>query len=177
MFSAIPNGGVGPPLVYGVVIGTLALLFAVLWQMFFELPFVLALRTEAGLPPTNTAFHVRLMMAGPLLAAIGLFAAAGISHLVLMMLDDGGRGFGVTLRAVAYANTPQLLGVIPVCGGLVGGIWCVVLYVAAATEAHETEWWRALLTYSLPAILCGSVTVAWSMTPLFMLGSLFAPNE
>ena len=172
LFSAVPDGEIGPPLLYGTVIGTAALLMAILWQTFFELAFALALRSEAGTLPILPGRHLGLVLASPLLAAIALLVGAGMSHLALWMLDDGGRGFGVTLRLVAYGNTPQLLGVIPVCGGLMGSIWSIVLYVFGATRSHETEWWRALLTCALPAILGSCVMLSWFSSPLFMFAGL-----
>ena len=171
LFSAVPSTEIGPPLLYGVLIGSVAIFFGVMWQMLFGSLLMLAEPREPGALAISTAMYLAVMLTSPLLAALGLFVSAGIYHVVLLILGGGRRGFAVTFRAVAYGNTPQLLGVVPFCGGIVAGVWCIVLYVIGASKGHGTEWWRALLAYFLPAILCCCVLI-WALMSLGLLGAL-----
>jgi hypothetical protein len=55
---------------------------------------------------------------------------------------------------MAYGGTPQLLGIIPFCGGVIGGIWALVLFILGAIHGHKTDWWRALIAYFAPVVVC-----------------------
>ena len=102
----------------------------------------------------STGVYLFFVILSPIFALIGLFIAAGVYHLGLLITDGGKRGFGVTLRAVCYGYTPGLLGVVPICGGIVGGLWVLVLTILGAMYGHRTEPWRAILGYFLPLIAC-----------------------
>jgi len=171
LFSAIPRTEIGPPLLYGVLIGTVDVVFSVLWQMAFGSLAMLADSTNAEEFAISTGLYLVIIVASPLLVAIGMFISAGIYHLVLLLLGDGRRGFAVTFRAVSYGSTPQLLAVVPLCGAIAGGIWGIILVIIAASMGHGTEWWRALLAYFLPAILCCCL-LAWALMSLGFLGAL-----
>jgi hypothetical protein len=89
----------------------------------------------------------------------------------LLVFGGAPRGFGVTLRAVAYGSTPQLLGVLPICGAIVGGLWSMVLVIIGAIYGHGTDGWRAILGYFLPLILC--CCLVWVLLSTFgLLGAL-----
>ena len=76
----------------------------------------------------------------------------------------------MTFRALAYGYTPGLLGVIPICGGVVGGIWAIVLVIIAGKLGHGTDWWRSILAYFLPTILCCCLLMGLA-TAMGLLGS------
>jgi hypothetical protein len=171
LFSAMPSGDIGPPLLYGVLVNTVAIVFLVLWQMTFGSLAMLADSASAEEVMFSTWVMVVCMVFSPLLAAVALFIQTGIYHLVLLLLGDGQRGFPITFRAVAYGSTPQLLAVIPFCGELVGGVWNIILEIIGASQGHGTEWWRALLAYFLPTILCCCLAV-WALMSLGFLGAL-----
>jgi hypothetical protein len=63
-----------------------------------------------------------------------------------------------------------LLGVVPICGGIVGAIWAIVLVIIAGKLGHGTDWWRAILAYFLPIILCCCL-LTWLATALGLIGT------
>ena len=67
-----------------------------------------------------------LLVGGSIHANVALWLEAAVG-LMLLLLGDGERGFAITIRAMAYGNTPTLLGVIPICGSLVGAIWALAV--------------------------------------------------
>ena len=44
--------------------------------------------------------------------------------------------------------------ILPICGGLISGIWCIVVQCIGLTRAHQTTTGRALLAILLPIIVC-----------------------
>lgn len=73
--------------------------------------------------------------------------------------------------AVAYGNSPNVLCIVPFCGGIIGGLWAVVLIIIGGKLGHGTEWWKAVLAYFLPAIVCCCL-VTWLMMTFGFLGAI-----
>jgi hypothetical protein len=44
--------------------------------------------------------------------------------------------------------------IVPVCGGLISGIWCLVCEIIGLTKAHNTSTGQAVLAVLLPVIVC-----------------------
>jgi hypothetical protein len=49
--------------------------------------------------------------------------------------------------------------VIPIVGGIVGGIWAAVLQVIGISKLQETEWWRALIAILLFPCACALIGI------------------
>ncbi len=120
-----------------------------LWQALFALlksgaasrmtsdnPMAAWVNSMANLPPLA---HVGMGIAALVLAPVFLYIGAGIVHLSAMLFRSAGNGFNATLRAVAYAAGPSLLGIIPACGAFVGGIWSLVILVIAVWKLQRTR--------------------------------------
>jgi hypothetical protein len=162
LFSNLKDGDLGPPVLYAVIVGTLAGIMGSIWHLVFGSMF--AFLDEAALEGLAvsgffTGFIVVFM---PLFVIVGLFVGTAILHVCLLLLGTQSRGFGVTLRAVAYAYGPQMFAVVPFCGSLVGGIWTLVLTIMGTYYGHRTDAWRAVLGYFLPLLVCcGFMVVLW----------------
>lgn len=171
LFSDLAREDLGPPIVYGVLTGTVTAVVSILWYMLFAGTAMLAEGVRAEEFAIGTGLYILLIFLSPLFTLIGLFISTAIYHLCLMIVGNGQRGFGVSFRAIAYGNTPTILGVVPICGGIVGGLWAVVLVIMAMKLGHRTDWWRAILAYFLPTILCCCV-LGWAMMSFGLLGAL-----
>jgi hypothetical protein len=171
LFSAMPGGDIGMPLLFGVLVGTVTVVFSILWNMMFSGMALLGGGLPAGEFALSTGLYILVMFLSPMFVAIGLFIQAAIFHVALMILGSADRGFAVTFRAVAYGNTPNLLAIVPFCGGLIGGIWAIVLIIIAGKQGHETEWWKAILAYFLPTIVCCCLML-WLASMFGFLGAL-----
>ncbi len=154
LFSGMASEDIGPPVVYGLIIGTVSMVFSLAWNMLFGGLASIAERASIEEFALSTGMMGLVMIFSPLFVVVALFVTAAIYHVMLMIVGDAQRGFGVTLRAVCYGSTPQLLGVVPFCGSLVGGIWGMVLAIMGAIYGHRTDGWRAILAYFLPMIVC-----------------------
>ena len=106
----------------------------------------------------------------PFVVAAALFAVSGILHLFLRVVRGANHGFEGTFRVVAYGQTTQILGAVPFIGGLIGGLWYLVVLVAGLREIHETTYARVILAFALMTFLAVAALLAVTI-PMMM--SLF----
>ena len=107
----------------------------------------------------------------PLFIVIGLFIGSGIVHLCLMIVGGANQSFETTFRVLAFSQgSASPLQIIPLCGGLISGVWAIVCNCIGLARAHETDTGRAVLAVFLPLIVCcgGGLLIA------FMFGALGA---
>ena len=162
-FRAMPvAGGLGSPLLYAVVVGWIGLAASAFYQAVFhsvvgagwaglgvDRPEVAAL---LGWLEGWVGFVAQVVFGG-VFVVIGLFFAAGILHLVLMLLGGARRDFEATFRVVSFSQATSILFLVPFCGQLVGGIWCLVLYVLGLAEAHGIGHGKAAAAVLLPIVV------------------------
>jgi len=155
-FTAMKReGGLGEPLLYAIIGGTLGGVFAITYNF--------ALRSFAPFGDRHGALaHVFgglgwifLLLLTPLFVVIGMFVASAILHVCLMIVGGAKQSFETTFRVVCSAEgSASPLLIIPFCGGLITGIWKVVLYCIGLARAHETDTGRAVIAVLLPVIVC-----------------------
>ena len=101
------------------------------------------------------------ILQAPVNAIWGMAIGGGLAHLGLMVVRAKKAGFEATARALAYAQAPMALYVVPILGLFVGPIWTIVVSVIALRETHECSTWRALLGYVLfPIFLMLTIAAA-----------------
>ena len=163
-FRAMPvTGGIGGPLLYGVIVGYAGLAAAAIYgaifqavagPRLFDMPhrgelekFLPYLQGGVGL-----VFQIVL---GPLLIAAGLFISSAILHLLLMLFGGAPRGFEATLRVRCYAEAASLFRLVPFCGTPIFVIYSLVLTIIGLSEAHGIGRGRAAAAVLLPLLfLC-----------------------
>lgn len=152
-----PEGGLGGPLLFGLIGGCIAYVFSLVVQAFLE--------SIPGYPGDNAIFHLFgfspwvmvliLSVLSPLSVLIGIFIGSGILHLCLMLLGGANRPFETTLRVVSFTGgSANLFSMIPICGWLIALIYTVVLECIGLARAHQTTTGKALLAVVLPIFLC-----------------------
>lgn len=149
-YAAVPRqGGTGPALVYYLVIGVMVAGATLFWD---SLGFYVG-RFD-GIGPAGPGLHpVVGFLLTPAILVLMLGIAAGITHVLLLLLNGASHGFGTTVRVFAYAYSPGIFGVIPVLGGLLGSIWMVVLLIIGLREAHEADGWKPAVAVLLPFVV------------------------
>jgi hypothetical protein len=171
-FTAMKReGGLGEPLFYAVIGGTLGMAFAVIYN------FVLRSLTPFG-DRHGALAHllgglgwILLLILAPLFVVIGTFIGSAILHVCLMIVGGAKQSFETTFRVICFVEgsvSPLL--VIPFCGGLIAGIWKIVLYCIGLARAHETDTGRAVIAVLLPLIICCGAVLLIAM----MFGALGA---
>ena len=89
---------------------------------------------------------------------IGWFIGTGILH-IIAKLFGGKSTFEGYLKVTAYAEAPTALGVIPLIGTFVGGIWSLIILIAATRDAHELSTGKAVLVVLIPAIIVAIIII------------------
>jgi hypothetical protein len=127
-----------------------------------------AATVEGLTSPAATAVQ---MLLSPLLALVSIYLAAGLVHLVLMLLKGAGRGFDATLTVVGYASGLYLVMAVPQCGGIIALVWYLAVLIIGLGEAQRCGPGKSALAVFAPIILiclccCGLGLVggagAWS---------------
>lgn len=149
-------GELGRPILYAIVFGWLGIIAGQVYQIamggaLYKLLPAIPQGTDFG---TNTLLDVGIMVVAPFLILIGLFVGAAIYHLFLMLYGGASSGFGATVRVMCYASTVQVLQVLPLCGGLIGTVWGIVLQIIGLAVAHRTTKGKAAAAVLTPAVLC-----------------------
>jgi hypothetical protein len=90
-----------------------------------------------------------------------------------MIVGGANKPFEATFRVLAFSQgSTGPLQIIPLCGGLIAGVWALVVNCIGLARAHETSTGRATLAVLLPVIVCcgGGLLLLF----LFMFGALGA---
>src|ERR1041384_8348277 len=96
-----------------------------------------------------------MIIFAPVIVAICVFIASGIIHLCLMLVGGAKKPFETTFRVMCFAQgSTQLLLIVPICGGLIAGVWALVVEIIGLAKAHETDIGRAALAILIPVIVC-----------------------
>ncbi|MBN2541716.1 YIP1 family protein [bacterium] len=154
-FTAMRSeGGLIEPLIYAVVLGSVGAIVGLIWQGLFQ-----SLGVLASEYPQESIFNLFFVVIAavfmPVFITAGIFISSGILHLCLMIVGAANRPFETTFRIVCFAGgSTALIQLIPLCGGLVGGIWTIVLEVIGVEHAHGTTTGKAVLAVLLPVLFC-----------------------
>lgn len=150
-----PEGGMGEPLIFAVFGGSIGFIVNLLFTMLMGSFGVVGDRDAlAGLMGLGiwTIFIIIFM---PVFLALGLFIGAAIVHLCLLLVGGAKRSFETTFRVLCFsAGSTYLLLLVPFCGGLIAGLWLLVVECIGLARAHETTTGRAVLAVLLPVIVC-----------------------
>jgi hypothetical protein len=156
------EGGLGEPLIYALIGGCLGGIVSILFSLGLQSVGFFADRHDtfaamAGMGVGSAAFIVLV----PLFVIIGLFIGSAIIHLCLMIVGGANQSFETTFRVLAFSQgSTGPLQMIPVCGGMIAGVWALVCNCIGLARAHETDTGRAVLAVFLPLIVCcGGVLV------------------
>jgi hypothetical protein len=169
-FRAMPVvGGVGGPLLYGVIVGYLGLVASTIYNAVFQSVIGSSIaRMGSGseferLAPflQGGAGLVANLIFGPVFLAIGLFVVSGIIHLVLLAMGGAARGYEATFRVAAYSEAAAIFNIVPMCGGVIGAIYMIVLVIIGVSEAQGISRGKAAAAVLVPILIlcccCGGI--------------------
>jgi hypothetical protein len=98
---------------------------------------------------------VGYILLSPVLVIVIMFIASGILHLCLMIVGGARKPFETTFRVVCFSSgSTSLLSMIPFCGGMISGVWNIVLEIIGLARSHEIDTGKAVLAVLLPIIVC-----------------------
>ena len=150
-FTAMKReGGLGEPLIYALIGGCAGALVSFLFSLGLQSFGFFADRHNtfaamAGMGIGSVLFIVLV----PLFIVSVLFIGSAIVHLCLMIVGGANQSFETTFRVLAFSQgSTGPLQMIPVCGGMIAGVWALVCNCIGLARAHETDTGRAVLAFS-----------------------------
>jgi len=155
------EGGLGAPLLFGLLGGMIGATFNLLLQFGLQgaLMFVTG-NFNRGLGPGEGLLIFGIFAAigiivMPIFLILGMFFNAAITHLMLLLLGGARFPFETTFRVVAYcAGGTSILLLIPFCGQYAQGIVQIVFTIFGIWKAHEISGGKATAAVLLPIGLC-----------------------
>ena len=165
------EGGLGEPLIYALIGGCLGGIVSILFSLGLQSVGFFADRHDTFSAMAGMGGSAAFIVLVPLFVVIGLFIGSAIVHLCLMIVGGANQSFETTFRVIAFSQgSTGPLQMIPICGGLIAGVWALVCNCIGLARAHETDTGRAVLAIFLPLIVCcgGGLLIA------FMFGAMGA---
>jgi hypothetical protein len=150
-FSRLPrSGGFVQPLLFALIIETLATMFSLMWAFAGDNPVIADLNLSQ-----NTSIFVGVLI--PLYVFLAVVMWAAILHGTLVLLGSGSEGFEATFRVACYSSGPELANILPVVGGFIALGWKIHLTVIGLREVQQITTRQAVLVILLPILLlCGA---------------------
>jgi hypothetical protein len=149
---AAVEGGVKEPLAFGLLVGSLGMMFEVFWQFLFKGENIGIFADTLFGPYAMTAAFLGIMTFCPLFIFFAILLTSLITHALLMVVRGGGNGFEATFRVNSLCQATQVWGVIPFIGGLIGAFWFFVAQVIGLKEIHDTSYLRVAMALTIPFV-------------------------
>ena len=165
------EGGLGEPLIYALIGGCVGGIVSALFSLGLQSIGLFADKNNSLAAMTGMGIGFGMVILVPLVIVIVLFIWSGLAHLCLMMFGGANKPFETTFRVFAFSQgSSGPLQIIPVCGGVISGVWALVCNCIGLARAQETDTGRAVLAVFSPLIVCcGGLTLlvfgvlgAWS---------------
>lgn len=158
------EGGLGGPLLYPVIFGSIGSIAGLAYQFLMNLGTSAvaqqASHQSGGINPAIFAgmtggMLLVLAVFMPAFIAMGTFIGAGILHLSLMICGGAKQPFETTFRTYCYVQgSAGILQVVPLCGAMVSGIWALVCLCIGLSKTQEISTGKAVLAVLLPTVVC-----------------------
>lgn len=158
------EGGLGTPLGYHVLLGSVGGIASLFYQFVFQMGGLSSLPPEVrekllgaigGAGAGITFLMLGSIIAMPLLLVLSTFISSGIFHLSLMICGGAKQPFETTLRTYCYASgSGTIFQLIPFCGASIGGLWALVCLCMGLAKTHEIGTGRAVCAVLLPTVVC-----------------------
>jgi hypothetical protein len=165
------EGGFGEPLIYALIGGCLGGIVSALFSLGFQSIGLFADKNNSLAAMTGMGIGFGTIILVPLIIVIFLFIWSALAHLCLMIFGGANQSFETTFRVFAFTQgSAGPLQIIPLCGGLISGIWAIVCNCIGLARAQETDTGRAVLAVFSPLIVC----CGFVLLIAFMFGAMGA---
>jgi len=126
---------------------------------------VASLLTPHGFTPLGWMWN------NPIAAVIKLFIFSAILHFMATVLGHQG-DFMALFRVLGLGRVLGVVLIVPFIGGVVNGIWGLVIAVIALEELYQMERMKAVLCLIAPIIAFGIISAISGIMNLVFLGSM-----
>jgi hypothetical protein len=169
------EGGLAEPLIYALIGGCVGGIVSLLLSLGLQSMGLFAGQRDAFKVMAGMGIgSIAAIVLVPVFIVIMLFIGAAIVHLCLMIVGGANKSFETTFRVLAFSQgSTGPLQIIPVCGGLIAGVWALVVNCIGLARGHETTTGRAVLAVLLPLIVCCGAGILL----LIMFGGIAALSQ
>jgi len=159
-----PDKGLSEPLAFGLLLGSLGLMFGFFWDFLLVSGIIMSLGSRLfEQAPLNWIFFAAIFLS-PLLVLVDMFAKSAVLHVLMLIFGSGKRKFEGTFRVVAYGQSTKVLSIIPFVGNVTGWIWNIIVVISGLKEIHKTSRIKAGIAVIVLIILKGLL-----LLPFFLL--------
>ena len=151
--KAAVEGGIKEPFVFGILAGSLGMMFEIFWQGLTEAGELPSLSAGVFGDLTRGPVFMGIMVLCPLLVTVYLCVTSLALHFLLVIVRGGKNGFEATFRAVSYSQATQLWTVIPWVGSLLAVIWIMVVQVVSLKEMHGVPYAKVVFAMLIPFLV------------------------
>src|SRR6516162_588900 len=145
------EGGMGEPLIYALIGGCLGGIVSALFSLGFQSIGLFSDKNNSLAAMTGMGIGFGSIILVPLGIVIFLFIWSGLAHLCLMIFGGANQSFETTFRVFAFTQgSAGPLQIIPLCGGLISGIWAIVCNCIGLARVQETDTGRGVLPFFFP---------------------------
>lgn len=161
------EGDMMGPMLFALIGGCAGIIVSVLLQLALHSIGFMADRQSAmfGMGVVGI-WSLAYIILSPVIVIVFAFIISGILHLCLMIVGGAKKSFETTFRVVCFSSgSTYLLSMVPFCGGMIAGIWNIVVEIIGLARAHETDTGKAVMAVLLPIIVCcgGGLLIAFLM--------------
>jgi predicted Zn finger-like uncharacterized protein len=154
-----PEGKASFPLAFAMITGGVGWLLSIFWEYLF-VSGLLSQMQEPWIAWIGTGTIVISAIFLPLLVTISLYFSSAVTHLGLIILRGNTLPFKATFKVMAYAYAPQLFGIIPGLGSLIGAVWMVVVATIGLSTVHTISKTKAFLSLFLVYFIAAVTGIA-----------------
>ena len=150
------EGDMMGPLLFALIGGCAGIIVSVLVQLALHSIGFMADRQSAmfGMGVVGL-WSIGYIILSPVIVIVFAFIISGILHLCLMIVGGAKKSFETTFRVVCFSSgSTYLLSMVPFCGGMIAGVWNIVVEIIGLARAHETDTGKAVMAVLLPIIVC-----------------------
>jgi len=160
-FGRMALTGYGPAMGYTALCGGIGFAFTMLWQALLTVVQTSLMpggKEKAMVATILTVVYLGMAVLAPLLAVVGVFVNALIVHAGLMIVGGARQPLESTFRTLAYASSSaQLFAVVPLCGGMVAGVWALVSGIIGLAKVHDISYGKSAVGVLLIPVVLGLV--------------------
>jgi hypothetical protein len=146
------EGGVKEPLAFGLLTGSLGMMFEIFWQFLFMGESLTVFGDTLFGPYAMIGVFLGAMAFCPVFTFFAILITTLIVHVLLILVGGGRNGFEGTFRVTSFCQATQVWGVIPIIGGLIGAFWFFVAQLIGLKEIHETSYLRVAMALTIPLV-------------------------
>ena len=151
------QGGLGAPLGFALILGTAGMLASLYWQL-IQLLLIgnlgswLPFGAKNSLTPGG-GHVVGVALLVPLVVMITQFLVSLFLQWALLIVGGWNPSYEAVFRVIAYSHAPLVATCLPVLGGVIAGLWSLVVEFIALVQVFRISRFRALIALLVASFL------------------------